>query len=81
MLLGIVLVVAVTNASAQDLIVLNSDAVEEMQVKVVEVSDSEVKYKKWSYQDGDIKRFNQAFAYDGYTLRPIDTYSEFTLIK
>lgn len=52
MLLGIVLVVAVTNASAQDLIVLNSDAVEEMQVKVVEVSDSEVKYKKWSYQDG-----------------------------
>ncbi len=32
-------------------------------------------------QDGDVKRFNQAFAYDGYTLRPIDTYSEFTLTK
>ena len=37
---------------AQDLIVLNNDALDEYQVKVLEVTKDAVKYKKWSYQDG-----------------------------
>ena len=52
MVLGIVLVISISKASAQDVIVLNNDYFDELRVKVVEVSDSEVKYKKWSYQDG-----------------------------
>ena len=39
-------------SSAQDIIVLNNETVDELEVKVTEVSDTEVKYKKWSYQDG-----------------------------
>ena len=38
--------------NAQDLIVLNNDALDEYQVKVLEVTNDVVKYKKWSYQDG-----------------------------
>lgn len=38
--------------NAQDLIILNNDALDEYQVKVVEVTNDVVKYKKWSYQDG-----------------------------
>ncbi len=53
-LLGVAFVFAISTVSAQDLIVLNSTAVEELQVRVVEVSESDVKYKKWSYQDGPI---------------------------
>lgn len=41
-------------SSAQDIIVLDNDAGDELEVKVVEVSDYEVRYKKWSYQDGPI---------------------------
>lgn len=51
-LLGVAFVFAISTVSAQDLIVLNSTAVEEMQVKVVEVSESDVKYNTCSYQDG-----------------------------
>ncbi len=52
MLLGIVFMTSISKASAQDVIVLNNDYFDELQVKVVEVLESEVKYKKWSYQDG-----------------------------
>lgn len=38
--------------SAQDVIVLNNKTADEIEAKVVEVSREEVKYKKWSYQDG-----------------------------
>ncbi len=38
--------------NAQDLIVLNNDALDEYQVKVLEVTNDVVKYKKWTYQDG-----------------------------
>ena len=38
--------------SAQDIIVLNNNSADEIEAKVVEVSQTEVKYKKWSYQDG-----------------------------
>ncbi len=38
--------------SAQDIIILNNEAAEEMKVKVVEVTEDIVKYKKWSYQSG-----------------------------
>lgn len=54
MLVAIGLMASISNVSAQDLIVLNNDDVEELQVKVIEVSESAVKYKKWSYQDGPI---------------------------
>lgn len=32
-------------------------------------------------QDGEANAFDQEFAYDGSSLRPIDMYSEFTLTK
>jgi len=38
--------------SAQDIIVLNNRSADEIEAKVQEVSQKEVKYKKWSYQDG-----------------------------
>ena len=38
--------------SAQDIIVLNNSSADEIEAKVQEVSQTEVKYKKWSYQDG-----------------------------
>ena len=41
-----------TSVSAQDIIVMNNDNADELQVKVVEVLDDVVKYKKWTYQDG-----------------------------
>lgn len=39
---------------AQDIIVLNNETADELEVKVVEVSDEVVKYRKWSYQDGPL---------------------------
>lgn len=39
-------------ASAQDVIVLDNQTADEIEAKVVEVSREEVKYKKWSYQEG-----------------------------
>ena len=41
-----------TSVSAQDIIVMNNDNADELQVKVIEVLDDVVKYKKWTYQDG-----------------------------
>lgn len=38
--------------SAQDIIVLNNKTADEIEAKIVEVSRDEVKYKKWTYQDG-----------------------------
>lgn len=40
------------SVSAQDVIVLNNQSADEIEAKVVEVSDTQIKYKKWSYQDG-----------------------------
>jgi hypothetical protein len=51
-MLCVVAMFSAMQVKAQDLIVLNNDAIEELQVKIVEVSDSAVKYKKWTYQDG-----------------------------
>lgn len=50
--LCVVALFSAVHVNAQDLIVLNNDAVEELQVKIMEVSENAVKYKKWSYQDG-----------------------------
>ncbi len=46
------LFLTIGSVSAQDIIVLNNNTADEIQAKVIEVSDSEVKYKKWAYQDG-----------------------------
>ena len=43
---------AATSVSAQDIIITNNDQNKELQVKIVEVQDNVVKYKKWTYQDG-----------------------------
>ena len=51
-MLCVVAMFSAIQVKAQDLIVLNNDAIEELQVKIVDVSDSAVKYKKWTYQDG-----------------------------
>lgn len=41
-----------TSVSAQDIIIMNNDNADELKVKVIEVQDDVVKYKKWTYQDG-----------------------------
>lgn len=51
MLCGI-LFLATGTVSAQDVIVLNNKTADEIEAKIVEVSNDEVKYKKWAYQDG-----------------------------
>ncbi len=51
MLCGILFLAAGT-VSAQDIIVLNNKTADEIEAKIVEVSNNEVKYKKWNYQDG-----------------------------
>ncbi|MBO7194942.1 MAG: hypothetical protein J6V27_02755 [Alistipes sp.] len=42
----------VSRSSAQDLIVLSNDAVDELQVKIIEVNDDNVKYTEWNTSDG-----------------------------
>lgn len=51
MLCGILFLTAGT-VSAQDIIVLNNKTADEIEAKIMEVSNNEVKYKKWNYQDG-----------------------------
>ena len=51
-LLCVAMLFAATSVSAQDIIVKNNDNNEELQVKVLEVTDNTVKYKMWTYQDG-----------------------------
>lgn len=51
-LLCVAMLYAATSVSAQDIIVKNNDNNEELQVKVLEVTDNTVKYKMWTYQDG-----------------------------
>ncbi len=46
------LFLTIGSVSAQDIIVLNNNTADEIQAKVMEVTNSEVKYKKWTYQDG-----------------------------
>ncbi len=43
---------AVEFAQAQDIIVLDNESAEELEVKVLEVNNNVVTYKKWDYQDG-----------------------------
>lgn len=47
-----VVLFATPAAFSQDIIVLKDKASDEIQVKVLEVTKKNVKYKKWSYQDG-----------------------------
>lgn len=47
-------VVAAQSVLAQDIIVLNNENADELEVKVIEVSDEVVKYRKWSYLDGPL---------------------------
>lgn len=49
-----VLQLGLFSASAQDVIVMDNETVDELRVKVVEVSEEEVKYKKWDYQEGPV---------------------------
>lgn len=46
------LFLTIGSVSAQDIIVLNNNTADEIKAKVIEVTNSEVKYKKWTYQDG-----------------------------
>lgn len=43
---------SVGTVAAQDIIVLNNKTADEIAAKIVEVSKTEVKYKRWSYQEG-----------------------------
>lgn len=47
-----IMMFTIGTVSAQDIIVLNNSSADEIEAKVQEVSLTEVKYKKWSYQDG-----------------------------
>lgn len=40
------------NSRAQDIIVLNNSTADEIQAKIMEVNEDNVKYKMWTYQDG-----------------------------
>lgn len=42
------------SAMSQDIIVLNNENVDELEVKIIEVTDEFVRYKKWTYQDGPV---------------------------
>ncbi len=52
-LCGILFLTAGT-VSAQDIIVLNNKTADEIEAKIVEITRDEVKYKKWTYQDGPV---------------------------
>lgn len=52
LILVAVLQLGLFSASAQDIIVLNNANADEIEAKIQEVTQTEVKYKKWSYQDG-----------------------------
>ena len=51
-LLCVVALFYITTSYAQDIIVLKGKTSDEIKVKVTEVSKKNVKYKKWSYQEG-----------------------------
>lgn len=53
-LCGFAACASVHTAMAQDIIVLNNEQADELEVKIVEVTDRSVKYRKWSYQDGPV---------------------------